>query len=421
MYDERIESHPWFDVGRHLEGHEAYQFLQSQRQDHAQRQRCIYVHIPFCDSICDFCALYTRAVPAHNDNVFDQYVSQIKYAIEQHPFAGQGHAPTTVHFGGGTPLHIGTQRFRTIVDHLHTYFGNQSNCEWAVETNTSSITPDTLGFLQSVGIQRIHIGIQTLDNNIRKTIGRRETGEQCLEKIQLAQQTGFFLSVDLIIGLDGMDENILLDDLQQLYAAGIRMFSICELRHRNKRAFAQCHTPQRILQNRQLWQIIWQFMQSHQLIPIHLGQFGRSYDDNRYFTHPARGEDCIAIGPYAHGSCGPLYYANKLMPGYYDATATHDGLINHATFFTPELQCIRQLESELLTHRISQHCVENMLACYGNVFHATFCTWLDNGYLHLDESGYYVLGEEGSWYVGNMINHVRHLVKQDQLNVRVLV
>ena len=75
------------------------------------------------------------------------------------------------------------------------------------------------------------------------------------------------------------------------------------------------------------WLEFWDLMHALGLQPIHHGQFGRSQADNLYYTHPARGEDCVAIGPYANGSAASVWYANLLLPDYIAAVQARSCLL----------------------------------------------------------------------------------------------
>ena len=414
-FEQRVEVGPWFDVGQRLDGIAVKKRHVAALDKHGapSRSYCIYVHVPFCARLCSFCALYTRAVRHNQDQVFDEYLGFVKQTIATHPFAFRGQPPTTVHFGGGTPLFIGLKRFGDLTRALRHAFGDSQTCEWAVETTTSSIDGDTLAVLKDLAFQRIHLGIQTLDDTIRKRIGRRETGEKTLEKIRLLQENGFLLSVDMIIGFGGSTEAILHDDLCRLYDAGIRMFSICELRNRRPSKADARQRQAEIDRNHAYWRLIWRFMDAHQLIPIHLGQFARSYEDNLYFTHPARGEDCVALGPYAHGSLGRLYYANLLLPHYYEAVRNKTFPVEFGVLYDESIQTIRALESQLLAHRIMPETLADALNVYQDDFLDVLRFWLEHELLtEADDGQALVLSRAGSWFVGNMIIQARYVAEQ---------
>ena len=411
--DQRIEIGPWFEAGQKLGPAEVQDFLSRWNQGSSQdpQKYCIYVHIPFCPQRCRYCALYTFEVKHNKHAVLDEYLDNVIKAIKTFPAAFQSQPPTTVHFGGGTPLFLGVKRFSELIKVLRDKFGDSQECEWAVETTTSSINPALLSHLAGLRCSRIHLGVQTLDNKLRSTIQRRESGEKALEKIYLLHDGHFDLSVDLIIGFKQQTEQILQNDLELLYDAGVRMFSICELRLLQPEDPAAPEFSAEADKNYKLWCLLWKFMQDHQLIPIHLGQFARNYVDNLYYTHPARGEACIAIGPYAHGSAGNLLYANKLLPDYYTALQGNLPPFDFGVIFTEIHLEIRQLERELLAHEVSGKTVKRLSAAFSEKFDSLLKGWRDSGLLMDSGKGdSLILSRDGSWLVGNMIFQARRLL-----------
>ncbi|MFQ5605716.1 MAG: radical SAM protein, partial [bacterium] len=416
-FEQRIEVGPWLEVGHRLDGESAKQILYDNawHGNPSDRPYCLYVHVPFCTSRCSYCTLYTRAVTANQTETFDEYLWHVEKAVANHPAVPSARPPSTVHFGGGTPLTIGMQRFTKLIAVLRAFFGDSRKCEWAMETTTSSLDQVVMEQLKSQGIDRIHLGIQTLDDEIRRQIKRRESADTAIQKIRQLHASGFLTSVDLIIGFENQTEDTVQSDLEQLYAAGIRMFSICELRHFNIKKEAATD-KQMQAKNRRFWQLIWRFMDEHRLLPIHIGQFGRSYEDNLYFTHPVRGEDCVAIGPYAHGCAGRLYYSNKLLPAYYKAIQADESPIEFAVIYNEDIQTIRQLESELLAHRIAAATIAALAARWPDIWPGILENWFEQQLLQSSsEKDYFGLSCNGSWFVGNMIAEIRQLASTNGL------
>ncbi len=414
-FEQRIEGRPWFESGLAIDGEAAQEYLDILRSSHNDKPRsyCIYVHVPFCSSICSYCALYTRAVRGDKDRVFDEYLTRVQKSISTHPNAQGSLGPITVHYGGGTPLHIGMERFRKLAHSLRKSFGNPSECEWALETTTSSIDLETIEQLADLNFKRIHLGIQTLDNQYRKRFRRRESGKSAIEKIQLLHEHDFFCSVDLILGFENATESLLEEDLSRLFEAGVRMFSICELRQRSGKKLTTRDHQEQSQRNYNLWKTVWHFMEDHKLIPIHLGQFAQSHENNLYYTHPARGEDCVAIGPYAHGSAGRLYYANKLLPDYYKAIESGTSPIGIAVLYDDRIQIIRDLERELLAHRILKKTLEKVMSVYTESFEKKLKFWLSHELLIQSQDKLSLtLSREGSWFIGNMIKQIRQLAEE---------
>ena len=402
LYQSRFEVGPWFEAGRSVDGRSVQDHLTAARGPY-----CLYIHVPFCDKRCNFCALYTFVLGADREAGYERYLEMVSRSVASHPVGSRNQAPTTVHFGGGTPLTIGEERLAALTANLRSHFGDSEDCEWAIETTTSSIDRATASALAALGFRRIHLGIQTLDDDIRCRLGRRETARQALGKLTLLHEEGFFPSVDLIIGFDGYTVATLESDLDQLWREGIRMFSVCELRHRRPQIRDGSAEQRQIERNHACWRRLWEVLSDRGLRPIHLGQFGRSQRDNLYYTHPARREDCVALGPYSHGSCGRLYYANQLLPRYYRSVRAGEPAVKLAVLYDEEIQVCRDLESELLAHQVSRPTVAAFVALYPRAA-ATIEAWLEHGLL-VEDGGGYALTCDGSWFVGNMVHHGREL------------
>lgn len=409
-YPRRLESAPWFAVAERLDGPSARERVLAVRGRVGKRPYCVYVHVPFCSTICRFCALYTFGVSLRDDQVFDTYLEFVQRSLARHPWAGAVDPPTTVHFGGGTPLALGLTRFARLVRSLVDAFGTSPRCEWAIETTTSSLDAETVATLAALGFNRIHLGIQTLDDATRTRIGRRESGEAVTRRVRSLQDRGFFTSADLIIGFDGTDSDTVEDDLRRLYDAGVRMFSICELRENGRARLGHPDGRGGSRLNYASWKAIWRFMEEMGLVPIHLGQFARRPEDNLYFTHPARGEDCVAIGPYAHGSVEDVYYGNHLLPDYYEAIAAGLCPIAMAVDYQAGERVIRALETELLAHRVRQSTFDAVLESFPETFEAVLTSWLEHGLLREAPSSAFALTADGSWFVGNMIEEARGMI-----------
>lgn len=410
-YPTRLESGPWFAAGTRLDGETVQRRLETARLHSNNRPYSVYVHVPFCGSICSFCALYTRAVAPDDAQVLDEYLECVTESLASHPWAHRAEPPTTVHFGGGTPLFLGLKRFSALVGAVRDAFGTSASCEWAIETTTSSLDPETVEMLASLGFQRIHLGIQTLHDETRRRVGRHETGAKAVERISALESQGFFTSVDLIVGFEGVGLSIVEDDLRRLYDAGVRMFSICELRERGTTRLGVRDVGAKARETYAIWRGIWDFMASTGLKPIHLGQFARTQEENLYFTHPARGEDCVAIGPYAHGSSGHMYFGNLLMPEYYDAIRGGRSPIGSGIEYGEPARAIRLLERELLAHRLSTATLDELACTFPGAFPPLLASWIDKG-LVTATADTATLTLDGSWFVGNMVFEARALAER---------
>lgn len=406
-YNCRMEIGPWFEGGSKISVDEIQSRLRHRdtQTNSISPSSSIYVHVPFCPRRCSYCALYTRAISRNADSVLDEFTDMIELAVRNHPDSFSGRKSTTVHFGGGTPLFLGHDRFYRIVKLLEEAFDESHKCEWAVETTASAMDDRTVGLLRKLRIMRIHLGVQTLDDEIRKQIRRRESGDAVLERIRSLAGQDFLVSADLILGFDHQTEVLVQQDLARLYEAGIRMFSICELRNLR----GQRNTPEIAFRNFKLWRVLWNFMKMHGLTPIHMGQFGRSDADNLYYTHPVRGEDCVAIGPYAHGSSGDMMYANMLIPEYYRAVRQKKLPVQFGVVVRDRESHLLEFEKQLLGHHILPSLVRR-LRTLSEQFCFLWDHWMEKELVFFSEKRKcFQPSCEGSWFIGNLATELRQL------------
>ena len=165
----------------------------------------IYIHVPFCHRKCTYCAFYSRPV-ASSQFAISSYVDALLAEMEQRK-GEQAHPIKTVYFGGGTPSILPVNELARIVDGLRRCFYLSQLEEATIECNPEDLKPEYLDGLRKLGLfNRISIGIQSLDDNVLRMIGRRHTAQQALDAVENAHRAGFQnISVDFIYGIKPMD------------------------------------------------------------------------------------------------------------------------------------------------------------------------------------------------------------------------
>jgi len=192
---------------------------------------CIYVHIPFCTTRCGFCDCYCFALRRYRTRHIERYlVALTQEMLAWNRLGSLASRPvSTVHFGGGTPTFLKAEPFSQMVNALRESFHTQPHTEWALESTSSELTDDMFFQLDTLGFTRLHIGVQSLEDPVRRLISRREPAATVLEKIVRAVEMGWVVSVDLIFGLPGQSLEGLLTDVKKLTEAGVHGFSLYEL------------------------------------------------------------------------------------------------------------------------------------------------------------------------------------------------
>jgi oxygen-independent coproporphyrinogen-3 oxidase len=160
----------------------------------------IYIHVPFCHRKCTYCAFYSK--PVHGADGFGLYVDALLEEMEQRK-GGQAHPIRTVYFGGGTPSLLPLGELQRIVEGLRRCFDLSQVEEVTLEANPEDLTVDYLQGLRGVKFfNRLSIGVQSLDDEMLRLIGRRHTAAQALAAVENAHCVGFQnISVDFIYGL----------------------------------------------------------------------------------------------------------------------------------------------------------------------------------------------------------------------------
>lgn len=165
----------------------------------------IYIHVPFCHRKCTYCAFYSKPVTHTSEgwrSVISDYVDALINEMCQRR-GEQAHPIKTVYFGGGTPSILPLNELGRIVKALYDNFDLSQIEEVTLEANPEDLTPDYLQGLNDLGIiNRLSIGIQSLDDEVLRLIGRRHTAAQAIAAVENAFDAGFHnISVDFIYGL----------------------------------------------------------------------------------------------------------------------------------------------------------------------------------------------------------------------------
>ncbi len=285
------------------------------------RPFCIYVHIPFCANRCSFCDCYSFRLKRHQAQHVEGYIDLLDQEMRLWSQLGTlAHRPvSTVHFGGGTPTFLGEEPFSRLVKNCREHFAIGPQTEWALESTTSELTDEMFSRLDALGFTRLHVGVQSLEDPVRRHIKRREPAAVVLDKIAQAATMGWIVSVDLIFGLPGQSLEGLLDDIKALSAAGVDGFSLYELQLSSRnRKFAEEHglVERPRLANHFLAQAASRLLAALGYRKTLFNHFAREKDTNLYFTFPERGEDCLALGTIADGVFGDYHYRHPEYSAY---------------------------------------------------------------------------------------------------------
>lgn len=182
----------------------------------------IYVHIPFCNSKCIYCAFYSIV----NQRDKQRYVESIVKEISGKGCSSSKEEIDTLYFGGGTPSVLEISDIQVIIDAIRTNFNIDNLSEFTFEANPEQISEQYCAGLKQLGINRLSIGVQSFNNEILRFLGRKHTAEEAVSAVNNAYNAGFQnISVDLIYGINERSDSMWKSELEMLKSLPIKHFS----------------------------------------------------------------------------------------------------------------------------------------------------------------------------------------------------
>ena len=190
----------------------------------------IYIHIPVCIRKCRYCAFYS--VPIEEIDI-EAVISAIKaeLAIYSEHFKGKSFKlPPTLYFGGGTPSLIPPKQIASIIELAGQLLNIDKFSEITLEANPETITADVALQLKSAGINRISIGVQSLDDEILSFLGRIHDAKTALAAIENAVKSGITsVNADIIYATPFHRRRKILNEIGKLIELGVNHFSLYSL------------------------------------------------------------------------------------------------------------------------------------------------------------------------------------------------
>lgn len=159
----------------------------------------IYIHIPFCESKCNYCDFNSFA---KKDDCIDNYINAVKQEIEEYAKNNKDILVKTIYIGGGTPSYIKEKYMEELIETIKQNLEIVSNAEITIEANPGTVNKRKLECYYKIGINRLSIGLQSVNDKLLKLLGRIHDFEDFLETVRLANTVGFSnINADCMIGL----------------------------------------------------------------------------------------------------------------------------------------------------------------------------------------------------------------------------
>jgi oxygen-independent coproporphyrinogen-3 oxidase len=185
--------------------------------------RSLYVHVPFCAHKCEYCAFYSA--PPSGD-IIGRYVNALVRELE---LIAPDCRPDTIFFGGGTPSLLTLKQWETVLGAMRR-LGLTGAAEWSVECNPATVSADKAKLLHDAGVNRISMGVQSLDESLLDRLGRIHSREQVFRSLDTLRAAGFAnVNIDLMFAIPGQTMELWHRTLDEALALGTEHLSCYEV------------------------------------------------------------------------------------------------------------------------------------------------------------------------------------------------
>ena len=296
----------------------------------------VYVHLPFCDTLCYYCGCNKVVTRDHGRS--SKYIKYLEKELSLvDPLLAGDRKICQLHWGGGTPTFLARDEMRELMGALDARFQRSTDFECSIEVDPRRVEPGTMAFLAGLGFNRVSVGVQDFEPAVQQAVHRVQSEEVTRRVIAEARASGFrSVNLDLIYGLprQTLDSfNRTLDKVIALDPDRIALYSYAHL--------PKVFLPQRRISEAELPSAETKL----QIMTLAIGRltragygyigmdhFARSDDElalaqsrgrlqrnfQGYSTHPE--SDMLGFGVSAIGRVGPTYYQNlKRLDDYYAA------------------------------------------------------------------------------------------------------
>jgi oxygen-independent coproporphyrinogen-3 oxidase len=183
----------------------------------------LYVHVPFCAQKCSYCAFFSA--PSSGE-VINRYVAAV---IRELGLVAQELKPRTVFFGGGTPSLLNLRQWEAILQKMQ-QLNLLGAAEWTVECNPATVSLDKARLLRSYGVNRISMGVQSLNHTLLERLGRIHTREMVFKSFDVLRKAGFEnVNLDLMFAIPGQTLEVWRDTLSEALVLGSEHLSCYEV------------------------------------------------------------------------------------------------------------------------------------------------------------------------------------------------
>jgi oxygen-independent coproporphyrinogen-3 oxidase len=329
----------------------------------------LYFHIPFCDTVCFYCAC--NKIATKDRTKAPPYLARLHRELElQGALFDPSRPVEQLHWGGGTPTFISHDQMRELMEVTGRHFRllDDDSGEYSIEIDPREADRETVAVLRSIGFNRMSLGVQDFDPRVQKAVNRIQTEAETLEVLESARRKGFrSISIDLIYGLP----------LQSTESFGRTLDTIIDFGPDRLSVFNYAHLPERFKPQRRInaeelpapqekldiLEMTSTKLAAAGYVYIGMDHFARPDDElavaqrdgtlYRNFQGYSTHADCdlIGLGVTSIGMIGPTYAQNvKALEAYYERIDAGELAVYRGLTLTREDGIRRDIITRLICH-----------------------------------------------------------------------
>lgn len=272
----------------------------------------IYIHIPFCVKKCGYCDFYSVKWDEESEN---KYIHSAINEIKSYNELSSKYVVDSIYIGGGTPSIINPKNLEKIISTIRCLFTVEENSEISMEANPNSLW-ENIKTYGEIGINRLSIGIQSLNDNILKRIGRIHNSKEALQAIDRAISFGFEnINADVMFNIPGQTVDDINDTISKLVTKEIKHISFYSLKLEEGTPMYLLKKNKKIVMpeedlEREMYYAGRNIMEKHGLMQYEISNFSVKGYECRHNLKYWKQEEYIGIGPSAHSFLGNVRFSN---------------------------------------------------------------------------------------------------------------
>ncbi|QSX07090.1 radical SAM family heme chaperone HemW [Sedimentibacter sp. zth1] len=273
----------------------------------------LYVHIPFCERKCNYCDFYSLV---KTDEIEANYIESLLYELKSYKEVTKGYIVDSIFIGGGTPSYLRPDYIGLILDEIRNNFVLSEDVEISMEANPNSITLEKAKLYKKYGLNRMSVGIQSLDNKILKLIGRLHTSDEAINAIKILKKAGFTnINADVIFNIPGQNVENIIDTLSKIIDQDVNHISFYSLKLEQGTPMYRMEERGEISlaedeEERAMYYAGRDFMEKNNYFQYEISNFSKKGFECRHNIKYWIGEEYIGFGPFSHSCFKDKRYNN---------------------------------------------------------------------------------------------------------------